>query len=45
VELWLGDRHYQSRYMNFLNLYREIHTHSQQASTFDLRLDDRILAR
>ncbi len=45
VELWIGDQHYRSRYMNFLNHYRDIRTHSEQASTFDLRLDDRILAR
>jgi len=45
VELWLGDQHYRSRYMNFLNHFRDIRSHSDQASTFDLRLDDRILAR
>lgn len=45
VELWLGDQHYRSRYMNFLNHFQDIRTHSQEASIFDLRLDDRILAR
>jgi cell division protein FtsQ len=45
VELWLGDQHYRSRYSNFLNHYRDIRAHSQEASIFDLRLDDRILAR
>ena len=45
VELWLGDQHFRSRYSNFLSHYQDIRQHSQEASTFDLRLDDRILAR
>jgi cell division protein FtsQ len=45
VELWLGNQRYRSRFTNFLNHFRDIRTHSDQASTFDLRLDDRILAR
>jgi hypothetical protein len=45
VELWLGDQHYRSRYLNFVQHYRDIRLHSEQASVFDLRLDDRILAR
>jgi cell division protein FtsQ len=45
VELWLGNQRYRSRFTNFLNHYRDIRSHSDQASTFDLRLDDRILAR
>lgn len=45
VELWLGDQRYRTRYQNFLNHYGEIAKHSGDASTFDLRLDDRILAR
>lgn len=45
VELWLGDQHFRSRFANFLSHYRDIRAHSQEASTFDLRLDDRILAR
>jgi cell division protein FtsQ len=44
VELWLGDQHYRSRYVNFINHYREIRQDSQ-AAVFDLRLDDRILVR
>jgi cell division septal protein FtsQ len=44
VELWLGDQHYRSRYMNFLNHYGEMRRDSQ-AVVFDLRLDDRILVR
>jgi hypothetical protein len=45
VELWLGDQRYRSRYVNFLNHYGEIRRHSERASVFDLRLDDRIFAR
>jgi cell division protein FtsQ len=45
VELWLGDRNYRSRYLNFLNHYGEIRKHSERAGVFDLRMDDRILAR
>jgi cell division protein FtsQ len=45
VELWLGDQHYRSRYRNFLKHYEDIRRHSDNASVFDLRLDDRILAR
>jgi cell division protein FtsQ len=45
VELWIGDQHYLSRYQHFVNNYAEIRRHSEQASVFDLRIDDRILAR
>jgi cell division septal protein FtsQ len=45
VELWLGDQHYRSRYLNFVSHYRQIREDSPQASIFDLRLDDRILVR
>lgn len=45
VELWIGDHGYRSRYMNFMNHYAEIRAHSEQARVFDLRMDDRILAR
>jgi cell division protein FtsQ len=45
VELWMGDQHYRSRYLHFVNNYEEIRKHSDQATTFDLRLDDRILAK
>ncbi len=44
VELWLGDQHYRSRYLNFMNHYKEMRQDSQ-AAIFDLRLDDRILVR
>ncbi len=44
LELWMGDQHYRTRYLNFLDHYEEIHKHSEQANVFDLRLDDRILA-
>jgi cell division protein FtsQ len=45
VELWIGDRRYRTRYLHFVNSYEEIRKHSEQSSVFDLRLDDRILAR
>jgi cell division septal protein FtsQ len=45
VELWIGDQHYRSRYQHFVSNYEEIRKHSDQAGIFDLRLDDRILAR
>ena len=45
VELWLGDQHYLSRFRNFLTHYTEIAKSSGEASVFDLRIDDRILAR
>jgi cell division protein FtsQ len=45
VELWMGDQHYRSRYQHFVSNYQEIRKHSEQAGIFDLRLDDRILAR
>lgn len=45
VELWMGDRHYRSRYRNFVENYEEIRKHSERATVFDLRLDDRILAK
>jgi len=42
VSLMLGDRNFSSRLRNFLNHYPDIHAKMPQASTFDLRLDDRI---
>lgn len=45
VELWLGDQHYLSRFNNFLKHYPDIRKHSEDAAIFDLRLDDRILAK
>jgi cell division septal protein FtsQ len=45
AELWMGDQHYRSRYMHFIEHYDEIRKHSEQATIFDLRLDDRILAK
>jgi len=45
VELWIGDQHYRSRYRRFVGSYEEIRRHSDQATVFDLRLDDRILAK
>jgi cell division protein FtsQ len=45
VELWLGDQHNRQRFLNFVSHYSDIKAHSEQATVFDLRLDDRILAR
>lgn len=45
VELWIGDQHYRARYQHFRNAYDEIRRHSEDATVFDLRMDDRILAR
>jgi cell division protein FtsQ len=45
VELWMGDQHFLSRYRHFVASYEEIRRHSDKASVFDLRLDDRILAK
>jgi cell division protein FtsQ len=45
VELIMGGENYSRRYQNFLNHYPEIQKRSPQAKTFDLRLDDRIMAR
>jgi cell division protein FtsQ len=42
VSLLLGDRNFSSRLKNFLLHYPDIHRKMPQASTFDLRLDDRI---
>ena len=42
VSLMLGDRNFSSRLRNFLDHYSDIHIKMPQASTFDLRLDDRI---
>jgi cell division protein FtsQ len=42
VLLMLGDRNFSSRLKNFLDHYPDIHRKMPQASTFDLRLDDRI---
>jgi cell division protein FtsQ len=45
VELLIGDQNYRSRYLHFLSHYEEIRRHSEQATVFDLRMDDRILAK
>ncbi|HUP04412.1 MAG TPA: FtsQ-type POTRA domain-containing protein [Bryobacteraceae bacterium] len=45
VALILGDGDFASRYQNFVGHYDEIEKESPGASTFDLRLDDRITAR
>ncbi len=45
LELWLGDQHFRTRYLNFLSHYDEIKGHSENARIFDLRMDDRISTR
>ena len=42
VTLMLGDRNFSSRVRNFLEHYPDIHRKMPQATSFDLRLDDRI---
>jgi cell division protein FtsQ len=42
VSLMLGDRNFSSRLGNFLDHYPDIHRRMPQATSFDLRLDDRI---
>jgi cell division protein FtsQ len=44
-ELWLGDQHFRTRYMNFISHFSEIRRHSEDAGVFDLRSEDRILAK
>ncbi|HEV2688238.1 MAG TPA: FtsQ-type POTRA domain-containing protein, partial [Bryobacteraceae bacterium] len=42
LSLMLGDHNFASRVQNFLEHYPDIHRRLPQATTFDLRLDDRI---
>jgi len=42
VTLMLGERNFSSRLRNFLEHYPEIHGNMPRATSFDLRLDDRI---
>lgn len=42
ITLLMGDRNFSSRLGNFLDHYPDIHRKLPQATTFDLRLDDRI---
>jgi cell division protein FtsQ len=42
VLLMLGNRNFSSRLTNFLDHYPDIHRKMPQATSFDLRLDDRI---
>jgi cell division septal protein FtsQ len=44
VSLMLGDRNFSSRLGNFLDHYPDIHRKMPRATSFDLRLDDRITA-
>jgi cell division protein FtsQ len=45
VELLLGDINFAKRYQNFLSRYPEIQRHSPEGKLFDLRLEDRIIAK
>jgi hypothetical protein len=45
VELILGDTNFGRRYQTFLNHYPEMQKRSPNVKTFDMRLDDRILAK
>jgi cell division protein FtsQ len=45
LELWLGDQHFRSRYLNFVAHYPEVKGHIESARVFDLRMDDRISTR
>ena len=42
VTLMLGERNFSTRLRNFLEHYPEIHRNMPRATSFDLRLDDRI---
>jgi cell division protein FtsQ len=42
VTLLLGDQNFAVRYQNFLNHYAEIHEKMPEASSLDLRMEDRI---
>lgn len=42
IDLELGDRNFKRRLQDFLDHYPEIHRRSPNATSFDLRLDDRI---
>lgn len=44
VKLIMGDRNFGRRFENFVTHYAEIRKHAGSATTFDLRLDDRITA-
>ena len=45
LELWMGNQDLRSRYMNFIAHYDEIRKSSGKSGVFDLRMDDRILAK
>jgi cell division protein FtsQ len=45
LELKLGDSNYASRLHGFLLHYPEIHKRAPNVTTFDLRLDDRIISK
>lgn len=45
VELWMGNERFLARYGHFVNHYTEIRERAEGSGIFDLRLDDRILAK
>jgi cell division protein FtsQ len=45
IELVMGDRNFKRRLGDFLDHYAEIHKRSPGATSFDLRLDDRITTK
>lgn len=44
-ELWLGDTNFGSRFHNFTEHLADLRTGSPGATVFDLRIDDRIIAK
>jgi len=44
-ELWLGDTNFGSRFHNFAEHLADLRAGSPKATVFDLRIDDRIVAR
>jgi len=44
-ELWLGDTNFGSRFHNFTDHLADLRAGSPGASTFDLRIDDRVIAK
>jgi hypothetical protein len=44
-ELWLGDTNFGSRFHNFTEHLADLRAGSPGATTFDLRIDDRVIAK
>lgn len=45
VELWMGDQRFLERYGHFVSHYPQIRERAADSGIFDLRMDDRILAK